>query len=188
MKIFKNPNYDFVRWTWPALALSWIIILAGGLFVWNKGIPLGVEFSGGTIVVIDFEQPPDLDKIRGGAAGRRRQRRRAELRPRGPAAGHDPGPRRRRGVGRLAERGGRCRRQLDQRGRSRADQRAVLAAEAVELHRQDRNRRTDRRPRSSPGAASSRWSSRSAGSWFTSRCASASVSRSARSWRRSTTC
>ena len=69
MKIFKNPNYDFVRWTWPALALSWIIILAGGLFVWNKGIPLGVEFSGGTIVVIDFEQAPDLDKIRAALPG-----------------------------------------------------------------------------------------------------------------------
>ena len=69
MKIFKNPHYDFVRWTWPALALSWIIILAGGLYVWQKGVPLGVEFSGGTIVVIDFEQTPDLDKIRAALPG-----------------------------------------------------------------------------------------------------------------------
>src|SRR5829696_6956191 len=64
MKIFKNPNYDFVRWTWHALALSWIIILAGGLYMWKNGIPLGVEFSGGTIVTMRFEQTPDLDKIR----------------------------------------------------------------------------------------------------------------------------
>jgi preprotein translocase subunit SecF len=64
MKIFKNPNYDFVRWTWHALALSWIIILAGGLYTWKNGIPLGVEFSGGSIVTMRFEQPPNLDKIR----------------------------------------------------------------------------------------------------------------------------
>ena len=29
MQIFKNPNYDFVRWRWHALALSWLVILAG---------------------------------------------------------------------------------------------------------------------------------------------------------------
>lgn len=69
MKIFKHPNYDFVRWTWHALALSWIIILAGGLYVWKKGVPLGVEFSGGTIVIMRFEQAPDLDKIRAALPG-----------------------------------------------------------------------------------------------------------------------
>jgi len=69
MRIFKNPNYDFVRWTWHALILSWIIILAGGLYVWKNGIPLGVEFSGGTIVIVKFQQTPDLDKIRGSLPG-----------------------------------------------------------------------------------------------------------------------
>jgi preprotein translocase subunit SecF len=69
MKIFKNPNYDFVRWTWPALALSWVIILAGGLYVWKNGIPKGVEFSGGSIVIMRFEQTPDLDKIRAALPG-----------------------------------------------------------------------------------------------------------------------
>lgn len=64
MKIFKNPNYDFVRWTWPALALSWVIIIAGGLYIWKNGIPKGVEFSGGSIVIMRFAQDPDLDKIR----------------------------------------------------------------------------------------------------------------------------
>ena len=69
MRIFKNPNYDFVRWTWPALVLSWVIILAGGLYIWKNGIPKGVEFSGGTIVIMRFEQTPDLDKIRGSLPG-----------------------------------------------------------------------------------------------------------------------
>ena len=29
MHIFKNPNFDFVRWKWQAIGLSWLIILAG---------------------------------------------------------------------------------------------------------------------------------------------------------------
>ena len=69
MKIFKNPNYDFVRWTWHALILSWVIILAGGVYIWKNGIPKGVEFSGGTIVIMRFAQTPDLDKIRGALPG-----------------------------------------------------------------------------------------------------------------------
>lgn len=64
MHIFKNPNFDFVRWKWHAIAISWIIILAGAFVIWTKGMPKGVEFSGGTIVILQFEQTPDLDKIR----------------------------------------------------------------------------------------------------------------------------
>ena len=64
MKIFKNPKYDFVRWTWHALVLSWLIILAGGLYIWKNGIPKGVEFSGGTIVIVKFDNVPNLDQIR----------------------------------------------------------------------------------------------------------------------------
>ena len=69
MKIFKNPNYDFVRWTWHALVVSWVIILAGGFYIWKNGIPKGVEFSGGTIVIMRFAQTPDLDRIRGALPG-----------------------------------------------------------------------------------------------------------------------
>ena len=29
MHIFNKPNYDFLRWRWHALALSWLIIIAG---------------------------------------------------------------------------------------------------------------------------------------------------------------
>jgi preprotein translocase subunit SecF len=69
MRIFKNPNYDFVRWTWHALVLSWIIIIAGGLYIWKNGIPKGVEFSGGTIVIVKFEQMPNLDRVRAALPG-----------------------------------------------------------------------------------------------------------------------
>jgi len=64
MHIFKNPNFDFVRWKWQALALSWLIILAGMGYIWKFGMPRGVEFSGGTIVIVRLDHQPNLDQIR----------------------------------------------------------------------------------------------------------------------------
>ena len=49
MHIFKNTNYDFLRWRFHAIALSWIIIIAGLITIATKGIPRGVEFTGGTV-------------------------------------------------------------------------------------------------------------------------------------------
>jgi preprotein translocase subunit SecF len=64
MKIFTNPNYDFVRWRWPAIALSLVLILAGAALIMNRGLQLGVDFEGGTVAVMRFEQTPDLGRIR----------------------------------------------------------------------------------------------------------------------------
>ena len=65
MHIFNSPNFDFVKWKWHAIAISWVVILIGAFVIWTKGMPKGVEFSGGTIVIVKFQNPPDLDKIRG---------------------------------------------------------------------------------------------------------------------------
>ena len=66
MQIFKTPKLDFLRWRWHAIALSWLIILAGVGVMMTKGLPLGVEFSGGTIVILQFDQqPPDSATVRG---------------------------------------------------------------------------------------------------------------------------
>ncbi|MPY89563.1 MAG: protein translocase subunit SecF [Luteitalea sp.] len=66
MRIFVNANYDFLRWRWHALALSWIVILAGiGLMVKQGGPALGVDFSGGTSLVLKFEQPTSEETVRG---------------------------------------------------------------------------------------------------------------------------
>jgi len=64
MHIFKNPNFDFVRWKWHAIILSWVLIAIGVFVIATKGMPKGVEFSGGTIVLVRFQNPPDLDRIR----------------------------------------------------------------------------------------------------------------------------
>jgi preprotein translocase subunit SecF len=69
MHIFKNPNFDFVRWKWHAIALSWLIILAGVGYIQMKGMARSVEFSGGTIVIVKFDHQPNLDPIRAALPG-----------------------------------------------------------------------------------------------------------------------
>jgi preprotein translocase subunit SecF len=64
MHIFKNANYDFLRWRWHAVALSWVVILAGLAVIFTKGIPRGIEFAGGTAVISQFEQQPSIQQVR----------------------------------------------------------------------------------------------------------------------------
>ena len=64
MQIFKNPNFDFVRWRWHAIVLSLIVIGIGMATIATRGLPLGVEFEGGTIVIVKFEQTPDIGRVR----------------------------------------------------------------------------------------------------------------------------
>jgi preprotein translocase subunit SecF len=65
MQIFQNPNYNFVRWRWHALVLSLVVILAGAALMIQRGGPqLGVEFSGGTVVVLKFDQPTEVGRVR----------------------------------------------------------------------------------------------------------------------------
>jgi preprotein translocase subunit SecF len=64
MYIFKNTHYNFLRWRIHALVVSWLIILAGVVTIWTKGIPQGVEFAGGTVVVNEFEQSVSVQQVR----------------------------------------------------------------------------------------------------------------------------
>jgi len=68
MPIFDNPNYDFIKWRWHAFALSSLIIVAGIGYGITKGIPLGIDFAGGTIVVVKFAQPTTVDQVRSALA------------------------------------------------------------------------------------------------------------------------
>jgi preprotein translocase subunit SecF len=64
MRLFKTPNFDFLRWRWHSIALSTLIILAGFWTMATRGIPFGVDFSGGTILVLDFEKPTSEEAVR----------------------------------------------------------------------------------------------------------------------------
>ena len=68
MEIFHNANYDFIRWRWHAITLSLVIVLAGFAMMFMRGLPLGIDFSGGTSLVVRFSQPVTLDKVRDAVA------------------------------------------------------------------------------------------------------------------------
>lgn len=58
MQILSKTNIDFIRWRWQALAFSLLLIAAGvATVVARGGLPLGIDFSGGTIVVVQFDEP-----------------------------------------------------------------------------------------------------------------------------------
>jgi preprotein translocase subunit SecF len=64
MHIFRHTNIDFLRWRWYAIGLSWLVIVAGIAVIWTRGLPKGVEFSGGTIVILKFDSVPDQARVR----------------------------------------------------------------------------------------------------------------------------
>jgi preprotein translocase subunit SecF len=64
MALFENANYDFIKWRWHAIALSTVIIIAGLAYGITRGVPLGIDFSGGTIVVVKFDRPVSDDQVR----------------------------------------------------------------------------------------------------------------------------
>ena len=66
MRILTNPNFNFIKWRWHAIVLSLAVIGAGvASIIARGGLPLGVDFQGGTLVVLRFEQPVSEETVRG---------------------------------------------------------------------------------------------------------------------------
>jgi preprotein translocase subunit SecF len=65
MHILHNPNFNFVKWRWHALIISLVLIWAGVATVFMRGgLPMGIDFTGGTVVVLRFAQPIHEDAVR----------------------------------------------------------------------------------------------------------------------------
>lgn len=70
MELFKSTNIDFLGKKWYFLGFSLIFSVAGVLSMafWH-GLPLGVDFKGGTLVDVKFVSTPDDSKIRHAVEG-----------------------------------------------------------------------------------------------------------------------
>jgi preprotein translocase subunit SecF len=68
MRILTDVNIDWLRWRWHTLALSWLIILSGIGLMATRGVPLGIDFSGGTLVIVQFDQPATEEAVRNALA------------------------------------------------------------------------------------------------------------------------
>ena len=64
MEILKNPHFDFLGKTRYFVAASLIVMLAGIAYAAHYGLRYGVEFSGGTELILKFTSTPHVDRIR----------------------------------------------------------------------------------------------------------------------------
>ena len=65
MQIFTKPDFNFIRWRWHAIALSLVVIAAGLAFMWSRGgLPLSIDFKGGSILILKFDQAVSEDAVR----------------------------------------------------------------------------------------------------------------------------
>jgi preprotein translocase subunit SecF len=66
MEFFRDTNIDFLGKKWYFLTFSLIFSVAGLLSMafWH-GIPLGVDFRGGTLVYVKYAHTPDVSAIHG---------------------------------------------------------------------------------------------------------------------------
>ena len=60
MQIFTNANYNFIRWRWHAIILSLVVIAAGAVVMATRGLPLGIDFSGGTSILVQGANENDV--------------------------------------------------------------------------------------------------------------------------------
>src|SRR5215212_2349892 len=65
LRIFHNPSYDFIKW-WRVAAVSTIafILLGLGSFLITGGVNYSIEFTGGTLMQLEFKQPPNVADLR----------------------------------------------------------------------------------------------------------------------------
>jgi preprotein translocase subunit SecF len=60
----RTPNFDFMKWRHVALIGSALVSVAAIVSFAVKGLNLGIEFSGGVNVEVQYEQPADSQAIR----------------------------------------------------------------------------------------------------------------------------
>ena len=64
MKIFENPNYNFIKYRWHAVILSLIVIGVGVAVYLTRGVNVGVDFAGGANIVLKFQSAVPLEQLR----------------------------------------------------------------------------------------------------------------------------
>ena len=64
MRIFQKTNFNFIRYRKIAYGFSIILLVAGLVSLVVKGLNYGIDFRGGSEVVIRFEKNADVGQIR----------------------------------------------------------------------------------------------------------------------------
>ena len=64
MRFFKKTNIDFLKPRRSMYLLSALVIAAGIVSLFVKGIDYGIDFRGGTEIVLQFENPLEISQLR----------------------------------------------------------------------------------------------------------------------------
>ena len=65
MEFFRfNRDIPFMSWRRPGAVISIVTFILSVLFIATKGLNLGVDFTGGTVLEVSYSQTADLEKIR----------------------------------------------------------------------------------------------------------------------------
>lgn len=65
MEIFKNPNVNWIGRKWQFASVSLLLTAAGvASLIVKGGLGLSVDFTGGTLVLVNFAEEPDLPQLR----------------------------------------------------------------------------------------------------------------------------
>ncbi len=64
MEIFANPRVDWIGKKWMFLSLSGFLALIGLISMVTRGVNLGIDFTGGTLVYAKFRQTTHVDQVR----------------------------------------------------------------------------------------------------------------------------
>ena len=66
MEFFRfNRNIPFMRWRRVGAVISIVTFALSVFFIATKGLNLGVDFTGGTVLEVSYNQAADLEKVRG---------------------------------------------------------------------------------------------------------------------------
>ncbi len=64
LRILHGTSYDFIKWWHIAVGTTIVFIAAGLIFLGVHGINKSIEFTGGTLMQVQFTQPPDAAQLR----------------------------------------------------------------------------------------------------------------------------
>ncbi len=64
MRLNFKTAINFMRMKVPALVISTILVLGSLFSLFTQGLNLGLDFTGGTVIEVKFEQQADLSKVR----------------------------------------------------------------------------------------------------------------------------
>ena len=62
-------NFDFMGFRRTALAISAVLVLASLGLLFTRGLNLGIDFTGGNVIQAEFDNLPDVAKVREAVSG-----------------------------------------------------------------------------------------------------------------------